>query len=102
MLHLVSVHAHFVTSNNGFETVLLAETLCDVWAELHTNTSLAGAAAFFVLGISPEHFHHQAGLAWLSLSVSVQLSNVVQGDAVIREETAVEDQVLVTDQRCQR
>lgn len=71
MLFFVTLHTHFMTSNDRFQTVLLAETLRNIRSELHTNTALAGASAGFGLGVGPKHLHHQTSLAGLSLLVAV-------------------------------
>lgn len=98
MLHFVAVHADLVTADDGLQTVLLAELPGDVGAELHPHTSLARSPALLLLGISPQHLHHQAGLARLPLVVSVELADVVEGDVVVGEETAVEDEVLLANE----
>ena len=102
VLNFVSIHANLVTADNGFETVVLAETLGDVGTELHTNTSLAGTASLLFLRICPQHFHHETSLSRLSLVVSVQFANVIECDLVVGEETAVEDKVFVTNEGSQR
>lgn len=101
MLHLIAIHADLVASNNGLQTIVFAEFLGDIRAKLHADTTLAGPTALLLLGISPQHLHHQTRLAGLSLVVSVQLANVFQRNLVIREETAVQDQVLVANQGSQ-
>lgn len=101
VLDFVTVHANLVTSNHCFEAVVLAEPLGDVGPELHSDASFAGTSTRFILRISPQHLHHEAGLAGLPLVVSVELSNIVQCHAIIREETAVEDQIFFADQRGQ-
>lgn len=102
VLDFVSVHSDFVTANNSLETVVLAEALGDIGSKLHTDTSLAGTASLLFLGIRPQHLHHETSLAGLSLVVSVQFADIIQGDLVVREETAVEDEVLVANQGSQR
>jgi len=97
MLLLISCHPDLVTANDRFQTVLLTESLGNVRSELHADTALAGTAAGLRLGICPEHFHHEAGLARLALLVSVELPDVVQGNIVIRKQTAMEHKVLLTD-----
>lgn len=98
MLHLITVHANLVTSNNSLKTVLLTELLGDVRTELHTDTTLAGSSAVLLLGVGPEHLHHQTSLTGLSLVVSVEFSDIVKSDAVIREKTSVKDKVLLADE----
>ena len=39
VLDLVTIHTHLVTSDDGFETVRLAETLGDVGTKLETDTT---------------------------------------------------------------
>lgn len=53
VLHFVAIHAHFVTSDDGLQTVVLAEPLGDIGAELHADSSLARSSAGFVLRIGP-------------------------------------------------
>lgn len=77
VLHLVAVHPDLVTADDSLQAVVLAEPLGDVGAELHADAALAGPAAGLLLGIGPQHLHHQAGLAGLALGVPVQLADVV-------------------------
>lgn len=77
VLHLISVHADLVTPDDSFEAVLFAELSSDIRAKLHANTSLARPPALFLLRVSPQHLHHQAGLPWLSLVVSVQFPDII-------------------------
>lgn len=102
MLDFISIHADFVASDNGFEAVVLAETLGDIRTKLHTDTTLARAATLLLLGIGPEHLHHQSRLARLLLVVSVELADIVQGNLVVGEQATVENQVLATDKRGER
>lgn len=101
MLDLVPIHANFVASNDGLEAIVLAETLSDVGTKLHADTTLAGPAALLFLRVSPEHLHHEAGLAWLLLLVSVEFADVIEGDLVVGEQAAVKNQVLATDKGSQ-
>lgn len=71
VLFFVAFHAHLVAADDGFEAVVVAEALGDVGAELHAYAAFAGAASGFGLRVGPEHFHHEAGLAGLSLVMSV-------------------------------
>lgn len=98
VLLLVTLHADLVTADDSLQAVLVAETLCYVGTELHADAALAGAAAGEWLRIGPEHLHHETSLAGLLLLVAVELADVVERDVVVREETAVEDEVLVADQ----
>lgn len=102
MLHLITIHANLMASNDCLEAVVLAEPLGDVGTELHTNTSLAGTSARLLLGVGPEHLHHQASLAGLSLVVSVQFSNVIKGDLVVGEQASMKDEVLLANQGSKR
>lgn len=102
VLFLITLHTHFVTANDGLQAVLFAEALGDIWSELHSNTTLARATARLGLRVCPQHFHHEAGLARLSLVVAVQLSNIIQSDIIIGEETSVKHEVLLADQSSQR
>jgi hypothetical protein len=101
VLDLITIHANLVTSDNSLKAVLLAKLLGDVRSELHTDTTLAGSSAVLLLGVRPEHLHHQTSLAWLSLVVSVQFSNVIECDVVVREQASVEDQVLLANESSQ-
>lgn len=98
MLDFITIHAHFMTSNNSLETVLLTEFLGDVGTELHAHASFAGAATGLILRIGPQHLHHETCLAGLSLVVSVQLADIVQGDIVIGEQAAMKDKILFADE----
>lgn len=102
VLDFVSIHTDFVTADNSLEAVVLTEALGDIRSKLHANTSLAGTASLLFLGIRPQHLHHETSLAGLSLVMSVQLADIIKGDLVVGEETAVEDEVLVADQGGQR
>lgn len=101
MLHFVTIHADLVTTNDSLQTVLLAKALGDVGAELHANTALAGPATLFLLRVGPEHLHHETSLAGLALVVPVELSDIVESDLVVGEETTVEYEVLLAHKRCQ-
>ena len=89
VLDLVTIHAHLVRADDCFQTVVLAEALGDVWSELEADSTFAGATAGHCLRVGPEHLHHQAGLAGLPLVVAVELADIVQGNLVVGEETAV-------------
>jgi hypothetical protein len=102
VLLLVTIHADLVRTDDSVEAVLVTESLRDIWAELHTHASLAGPSARCSLRVGPQHLHHETGLTRLPLSMSVQLSNVVKSDVVVREEAAMEDKILITDKRGQR
>lgn len=102
VLLLVTVHANLVTADDGLQTVLVAETLGNVGTKLHANTALAGAATRERLRICPEHLHHETSLTGLLLLVTVELADVVERDIVVREETAVEDEELLANQRGER
>ena len=101
VLLLVAIHAHLVAADDGVEAVPLTEPLGDVRAKLQPNTSLAGASSGLVLGIGPEHLHHETGLARLPHLVSIQLPDVVQRDTVVREETAMEHKIFGSNKSCQ-
>ena len=102
VLLLVTIHADLVTADDGLQTVLVAETLGNVRTKLHADTTFAGAATGEWLGIGPEHLHHETGLTGLLLLVAVELANVVKGDVIVREETAVEDEELLANQGGER
>jgi hypothetical protein len=80
---LVTFHPYFVASDNGFQPVILTESLCDIRSKLHANASLARSTAGFGLWIGPEHLHHQARLAWLALIVAIELSYVVKSNLIV-------------------
>ena len=98
MLHIVSIHAHLVAPDDRLQPVPFAEPLRDIRPELETDAPLAWAPAGVVLRVRPQHLHHQPRLPGLPLPVPVQLPNVVERDFVVREEAAVEDEVLVPNQ----
>ena len=97
VLDLVPVHAHLVAADDCLQPVALAEALRDIGPELHADAALAGAAAGCRLWVRPQHFHHEAALAWLALLVAVQLANVVKRDGVVGEEAAVQDEKSLAD-----
>lgn len=102
VLHFVTVHADFVAADDGFKAVVLTKHLGDVWAELHADTTLAGATARLVLGICPKHLHHEASLTGLALSMPVKFADIIQSDLVVREQTSVQHEVLSADQSRKR
>jgi hypothetical protein len=83
VLDFVAFHADLVRSDNGLEAVVLAESLGDIWSELQANAALAGSSSGRGLRVCPEHLHHEAGLAGLSLLEAVQLPYVVECDLVV-------------------
>ena len=89
VLNFITIHANFVAANDGFEIILLAELPGDIRTELHTNTTLTRSTTRLFLGVCPKHFHHEPSLTRLSLGVPVQLPNVIQGNIVVRKQTAV-------------
>lgn len=102
VLDFVTIHTHLVRADDGLETVLLAEALGNIRTELHANTTLAGPTALLVLRIRPEHLHHETSLSRLSLVVAVELADIVKGDVVVGEETAVQDEVLLANEGGER
>jgi hypothetical protein len=98
MLDLITAHAHLVGPDDSLKSVVLTESLGHIRTKLKTDTTLARAAAGVGLGVCPEHLHHETCLAGLPLVVTVELANIIQLNLVIREKTAVEDKVLVTNQ----
>ena len=102
MLDLVTFHAYLVRPDNGLETVVLAEALCNIRSELQADATLAGTSAWAGLRIGPEHLHHETRLSRLALLESVQFSHIIQSNLVVGEETAVEHKVLLADKGCQR
>ena len=84
-----------MTSDDCLELVLLAETFRHIRTKLQTDTTLAWTSARGLLRIGPKHFHHQSALARLSLIVSVKLSDVVKRDLVVREQTAMQCEIVV-------
>ena len=97
MLDLIPVHPHLVAADDRLQPVALAEVLRDVRPELHADAAFTGAAAGGRLWVRPQHFHHEAALAWLALLVAVQLADVVKRDGVVGEETAVQDEKSLAD-----
>ena len=98
VLLFVTLHPDLVTSDDGFETILLAEALGDIGSELQTDATLAGSSAGCGLRVGPEHLHHETTLTWLALVMAVELPDVVESDVVVREEAAVKHKVLVADE----
>lgn len=98
MLFLIAIHTDFVASNDGLQTILLAEALRDIGTKLHANTTLAWATAGLGLRVCPQHFHHQTSLAWLALLVAVQFADIVQSDVVVGEQTSMQHEVLLANQ----
>src|SRR5690349_19618845 len=91
-----------MTSDNGGKVIVITESLCYIRSKLHANTSLRWATTRFSLWVGPKHFHHQTFLSRLTLVMSVQLPDVVQGDLVIREQPSVQNKILVSNQSSQR
>jgi hypothetical protein len=58
MFLLVTFHPNLVTADYGVQSVVLTESLCDIWSELHAYASFARATAWLRLWICPQHFHH--------------------------------------------
>ncbi|KAF2826569.1 hypothetical protein CC86DRAFT_32240, partial [Ophiobolus disseminans] len=102
VLDLIAVHAHLVRPDDCVEAVVLAETLGDVGPELQADAALAGPPAGRRLRICPEHLHHEPGLARLALLEAVELAHVVERDLVVGEQAAVQDKVLLADERGER
>lgn len=98
VLDFVAIHTNFVASNDCLKAIVLAEFLSNVGSELHSNSSFAGSSTGFILRVSPQHLHHETSLTRLSLVVSIELSNIVQRYVVIREQTAVENKILLANQ----
>jgi hypothetical protein len=98
VLLFVSLHAHLVASDNCLQVVLVAELLGNVRPELHPNTTLAWASPWFLLRIGPEHLHHETRLTRLPLLVAVQLPDVVERHVIVREQAAVENEIVASDQ----
>lgn len=89
MLFFITLHSDFMTSNDGIESIPLTEALCDIGSKLHTHASLAWASPRLALWIRPQHFHHETRMTGLALVVSVEFTNVIQRDFVIREKTTM-------------
>lgn len=53
VLFFISIHADLMTSDNGIQSILLAESLCDVRAELHSDTTFTRSSAWSRLRIGP-------------------------------------------------
>ena len=98
VLNFVAFHTDLVRSDDSLKTVVLTEALGDIGTKLKTNTALAGAAARLGLRVSPKHLHHKTLLTRLALVMAVEFANVVQGDLIIGEKTAVQDEILFADQ----
>src|SRR6185312_10179103 len=102
VLDFVTLYTDLVRPDNGLKAVVLAEALGDIRAELQTDATLARSTARLWLRVSPEHLHHQTLLAGLPLVVAVEFPDVVQCDFVVREETTMQDEILLADQSGQR
>lgn len=98
MLLLVAFHSNLMAANDGLQTVVFTESLGDVRSKLHSNTSLAGPTTRFGLWVCPQHFHHQSCLARLPLVVPIELSNIIQGDLIIREQATVQYKVFLANE----
>ena len=97
VLDLVPVHPHLVAADDCLQPVALAEALRDIGPELHADAALARATAGRWLWVGPQHFHHEAALAWLALLVAVQLADIVERDGVVGEEAAVQNEKFLAD-----
>lgn len=53
VLFLVALHSYFVTSDDGLQSIVVTESLGDIWTELHTDTSLTGSSSWCSLRVSP-------------------------------------------------
>ena len=84
-----------MTPDDSFQAVLLAKALRDIWTELEADTSFRRTSTRRCLRIRPQHLHHQSRLAWLSLAVSVEFSDILEGGFIVREEATVQDEVLI-------
>jgi hypothetical protein len=102
VLNLVAFHANFMASDDGLEVVSVTKPLCDIWPKLQANASFAGTSSFLRLRISPEHFHHKPALSRLPLLMPVELSDVIQGDIVVRKQASVQCKIMTAYQSCQR
>ena len=70
VLDLVALHAYLVRADDGFETVVFAESLGDVGAKLETHTTLRRTSTRVGLWVRPKHLHHETTLTRLALVVS--------------------------------
>lgn len=102
MLLLIPFHSYFVTANNSFQSVVVAESLGNIRSKLHADTSLAGSTSWLCLRISPQHLHHQSSLAGLALIVTVKLADIIQSNLIIREQTSVKDEIFLANQSGER
>lgn len=66
-----------MTPNNSLQAIILAKSFRDIWPELHAHAPLTRSPTRLWLRIGPEHLHHETGLAWLALIVTIKLPYVV-------------------------
>ena len=102
MFNFVSSHSDFVASNHGIKTIGIAKGFRDVRTELQPHATFTGTATRVGLWVCPEHFVYEAFAGRLTSGMSVNLTDVVQGDAIFGEESAVQDEVFVPYQCCER
>eukprot|EP01136_Pigoraptor_vietnamica_P006125 Opistho-1_new@38660 len=97
---LVALVLHLVAPHNVVETVEFAETLRDVGAKVNADAALAGRPARLRLRIRPQQLAHEAGLG--GFPEAVDLANVIKGDVVGAEQSAVHHQHTLVDAMGQR
>lgn len=98
MLDLITFHTNFMASNDSFESVGFAESFGDIGTKLKTNSALTRSTSRHCLRIRPEHFHHETRLTGLALLESVQFSNIIKTDCVIREQSTMQNKVFLANE----
>ncbi len=98
MLDIIALHSNLMTSNDSLESIPLTEPLGDVGAKLESDTSLTRTSSGGRFGIGPEHLHHEALLTGLTLGMSIELPDVIERDVIVREQAAVQGEILLADQ----
>ena len=93
-----SILSDFMRAYDGGDLVQLAPALGDIRSESYAYTSLGRTASISVLWICPQRLAHQAFLAWLS--VALDLTDVIERDIVLGEQTAVDDKVSLQSIAC--
>lgn len=102
MLDIIPLHPNLVTPNHRLEAILLTEPLRNIRSKLQAYTSLTRPPPGRRLRIRPEHLHHEPLLTRLTLRMTIETSDVIQRDIIIRKQPPVQRQEFLPDQRRQR
>ena len=93
--NFVTVLFHLMRAENHIQTVGGQEIFGDILAESDADTTLTRSAARAFLRIGPQHLAEQAVI--LGLALAVGFADVVEGDAILGEQTAMHNEDLVVD-----